>query len=122
MRNPMTETSNNEMTRAIAVGIGSSIGLNLVYVGLLSALGNVDFILTIIAPLTIGYLVGEAVYRASGYIRNKNLAWVAAGSVIGGFAVLNVVLAGLDAVPKEQGLSIFGVLIGSYMAYTRIRP
>ena len=111
----MTETSNTEMTRAIAVGIGSSIGLHLVYIGMLHTLGTIGIILAIIAPVAIGYLVGEAVYRSSGYTRNKNLAWVAAGSVIGGFAILSAVFIA----PPVGG---FGVLIGSYMAYTRVRP
>ena len=115
MRNPMTQTSNSEMTRVILVGVGSSIALHLVYIGMLLTLGTVGVILAIIAPVAIGYLVGEAVYRASGYARNKNLAWVAAGSVFGGFAILSAVFIA----PPVGG---FGVLIGSYMAYTRVRP
>ena len=103
------------MTRVILVGVGSSIALHLVYIGMLLTLGTVGVILAIIAPVAIGYLVGEAVYRASGYARNKNLAWVAAGSVFGGFAILSAVFIA----PPVGG---FGVLIGSYMAYTRVRP
>ena len=72
-------------------------------------------ILAFIAPAAIGYLVGEAVYRASGYTRNKNLAWAAAGSVFLGFAIVSAVFG-------QVPVGIFGILIGMYLAYKRIWP
>ena len=115
MRNPMTQTSNSEMTRSIIVGVGTSLGLHLLYVVMFSTLGTLGVVLAIFAPLAIGYFVGGAVYRSSGYTRNKNLAWVAAGSVFGGFFVMTIIFG-------PSSLGIFGVLIGGYMAYTRVRP
>ncbi|NQW17493.1 MAG: hypothetical protein HQ478_08395 [Chloroflexi bacterium] len=111
----MTQTSSSELTRAILVGVGSSLGLYAIFIALYSVLGSVGIILAFIAPAAIGYVVGEAVYRSSGYTRNKNLAWVAAGSVFGGFAILST----LSLAPP---VTVFGVLIGMYMAYTRVRP
>jgi len=115
MRNPMTQTSSSEMTRAIMVGVGSSLGLHLLYALMYFTLGALGTILAIFAPMAIGYFVGEAVYRSSGYTRNKNLAWVAAGSVFGGFMLMAIVFPGV-------AVGIFGVLIGGYVAYTRVRP
>jgi hypothetical protein len=111
----MTEASGNEMTRAILVGIAASVGLHLIYIGLLQAFGVVGIIIAIVAPAAIGYLVGEAVYRTSGYTRNRRLAWVAAGSVIGGFALFTAVFG-------QQPIGLFGVLIGAYFAYSRVAP
>lgn len=115
MRNPVTQTSNSEMTRSIAVGVGTSLGLHLLYVVMFFTLGALGVILAIFAPMAIGYFVGEAVYRSSGYTRNKNLAWGAAGSVFGGFFVMTIMF-------PTVSVGIFGVLIGGYMAYTRVRP
>ncbi len=115
MRNPMTQASGSEMTRALAAGIGSSILLHLVYFVMLLALGRVGLFLAFIAPAAIGYLVGEAVYRASGYTRNKNLAWAAAGSVFLGFVILSAVFV-------QVPVGTFGILIGMYLAYRRVSP
>jgi len=115
LRNPMTQTSNSEMTRAIMVGVGTSLGLHLLYAVMYLTLGALGTILAIFAPMAIGYFVGEAVYRSSGYTRNKNLAWVAAGSVLGGFVMMALLFPGV-------AIGIFGVLIGGYVAYTRVRP
>lgn len=114
MRNPMTQASSSEMTRALVAGIGSSMALHLVFFILLQALGNVGLILLFIAPAAIGYFVGEAVFKASGYTRNKNIAWVAAGSVFLGFAVLTALFG--------QPVGVFGMLIGMYFAYKRVSP
>ncbi len=115
MRNPMTQATGGEMTRALAVGIGSSILLHLVYFIMSKALGSAGLILLFIGPAAIGYLVGEAVYRTSGYTRNKNLAWAAAGSVFIGFAIVSTVFVQLP-------VGTFGILIGMYLAYKRVRP
>ncbi len=115
MRNPMTQASGSEMTRALVAGIGSSILLHLVYIVMLLALGRVGLFLAFIAPAAIGYLVGEAVYRASGYTRNKNLAWAAAGSVFLGFVILSAVFV-------QVPVGTFGILIGMYLAYRRVSP
>ena len=115
MRNPATQASGSEMTRALVVGIGSSILLHLVYIAMLTVLGRVGVILAIMAPIAIGYVVGEAVFRASGYTRNKNLAWAAAGSVFVGFAVVSALFGQLP-------VGIIGILIGMYLAYQRVRP
>lgn len=114
MRNPATQATGAEMTRALVVGIGTSILLHLVYVVLLLVLGSVGLFLAFIAPVAIGYLVGEAVYRASGYTRNKNLAWAAAGSVFLGFI--------LSAIFVQVPVGGFGIIIGMYLAYKRVRP
>lgn len=111
----MTQTSKSEMTRSIAVGVGTSLALHLLYVVMFFTLGTLGVILAIFAPMAIGYFVGEAVYWSSGYTRNKNLAWVAAGSVFGGFFVMTIMF-------PTVSVGIFGVLIGGYMAYTRVRP
>jgi hypothetical protein len=111
----MTQTSSSEMTRAIMVGVGTSLGLHLIYAVMYFTLGALGTILAIFAPMAIGYSVGEAVYRSSGYTRNKNLAWVAAGSVFGGFMVMALLFPGV-------AVGIFGILIGGYMAYARVRP
>ncbi len=115
MRNPATHATGGEMTRALAVGIGSSILLHLVYIIMLLALGRLGLILVFIAPAAIGYLVGEAVYRASGYTRNKNLAWAAAGSVFLGFVILSAIF-------DVRNAGMIGIIIGMYFAYQRVRP
>ena len=115
MRNPMTQASGGEMTRALVAGIGSSILLHLVYAIVLLALGRVGLFLGFLAPLAIGYLVGEAVYRASGYTRNKNLAWAAAGSVILGLMIVGAFF-------NLRSVGTFGILIGMYLAYRRVSP
>lgn len=114
MRNPMTQASSSEMTRALVVGIGTSVLLHLVLILMLNLLGGVGLILAIIGPAAIGYFVGEAVYKASGYTRNKNIAWAAAGSVFVGFAILTTLFG--------QPVGAFGMLIGMYFAYKRISP
>ncbi len=115
MRNPATQATGGEMTRALAVGIGTSILLHLVYIVMLQALGNVGLFLAFIAPVAIGYIVGEAVYRSSGYTRNKNLAWAAAGSVFLGFAILSAIFV-------QVPVGTFGIIIGMYLAYKRVSP
>jgi hypothetical protein len=115
MRNPATQASGGEMTRALAVGIGTSILLHLIYVVMLRALGGLGLILVFIAPAAIGYLVGEAVYKASGYTRNKNLAWAAAGSVFLGFVILSAFF-------DVRNAGMIGIIIGMYFAYQRVRP
>ncbi|MCH8102024.1 MAG: hypothetical protein IIB28_02565, partial [Chloroflexi bacterium] len=92
-------------------GIGTSILLHLVYIVMVRALGNVGLFLAFIAPAAIGYFVGEAVHKASGYTRNKNIAWAAAGSVFLGFAI---------SVIFVQPLGAIGMIIGMYFAYKRI--
>ena len=113
MRNPMTQASGAEMTRALVAGIGSSILLHLVFIAMLNALGRVGLFLAFVAPLAIGYIVGEAVYRASGYTRNKNLAWAAAGSVFLGLVIVSALF-------DVRSVSTFGILIGMYLAYKRV--
>jgi hypothetical protein len=56
-----------------------------------------------------------AVYRAAGYTRNNTLGWIAVGSVVGGFIVVSIVWF-------QPPVGLFGMLIGMYLAYTRVRP
>ncbi len=110
----MTKASGGQMTRAIAAGSGTSIALNLVISVMFDVLGGVGLLLAIFAPVAIGYIVGEVVYRAAGYTRAKNIAWAAAGSVFLGFAVLAFLFG--------QQVGAFGMLIGMYFAYKRVSP
>ncbi len=114
MRNLMTQASGAQMTQAIVAGGGTSIALNLV-VSLISAvLGGAGLLVAIFAPVAIGYIVGEVVYKAAGYSRAKNIAWAAAGSVFLGFAVVTALFG--------QPVGAIGMLIGMYFAYKRISP
>ena len=110
----MTQASGGQMTRAIAAGSGTSIVLHLVISLFFEVLGGAGLLLAIFAPVAIGYIVGEVVYRAAGYTRAKNIAWAAAGSVFLGFVVLAALFG--------QPVGAIGMLIGMYFAYKRISP
>jgi hypothetical protein len=121
MRDPRVEASSTQVTRAIAAGVGASAALHIAYayiyayIILLVTLGTAGIIIGMFGPAAIGYAVGVAVYRAAGYTRNNTLAWIAVGSVVGGFIVVSIVWF-------QPPVGRFGMLIGMYLAYTRVRP
>ncbi len=115
MRDPRVQASSTQVTRAIAAGVGASAILHVVYIVLLVTAGAAGIIIGMFGPAAIGYAVGVAVYRAAGYTRNNTLAWIAVGSVVAGFVVVSVVLL-------RPPVGLFGMLIGMYLAYTRVRP
>ncbi len=113
MRNPMTQASGGEMTRALIVaGVVSLVSYAVVF-GVVSLLDSrfLSILIGTLAPIGIGVITGEAVFRASGYTRNRTLAWIAAGAVAIG---LWVALATVSIT--------FGLFIGMYLAYKRVSP
>jgi hypothetical protein len=114
-RSPLVSTTNVDLAKATGAGIGTAIALSAIYVIVLPLVGNLEFLLGLIAPAGIGYAVGEVIHRASGYRRNPTLAWVAGISVTVGFASMMILLGFLPVGP-------IGMLIGIFIAVQRVRP
>jgi hypothetical protein len=77
------------LLRASAAGLGAGTAVGFAYYYILGGFGFFFFIIFVAAG--IGYLVGEAVRRASGYYRGKATALVAAASTVWAFVVPPVI-------------------------------
>lgn len=114
-KDPIAHTPSLILTRTILAALGTSAGLSLAYFFLLPLFGPLAILVALGAPVGIGYVVGEVVYRASGYRRSSTLAWVATGCFVAGLA--SVILAF-----NALGINLLGVLIGAFLAMQRVRP
>lgn len=107
----MFRASSGELGKAAAAGFGTAIvlsffaGLILTAVGL--SLGGV------VVVGGVGWLVGEVVYRASGYKQSRPLQVVAGLATLVSFMIISF-FAPFGA--------IIGLIIGTYYAIQRVKP
>jgi hypothetical protein len=83
----------HRLARAVAAGLGAGTAVGLAYYYILGAIGF--FFLLYFVALGVGYLVGEAVVRASGHYHGLQTAVIAALSTVWAFVfppVLSVFL------------------------------
>jgi hypothetical protein len=71
------------LVRTVLVALVVGTGLGLAYYFLLGSIGF--FFLGFFVAIGLGYLVGEAVLRASAYYRGKETAWLAVGGTVWAF-------------------------------------
>jgi hypothetical protein len=117
------------LLRAVAAGLGAGTAVGFVYYYILGGIGFFFFFFFVAAG--IGYLVGEAVRRASGYYRGLQTALVAALSTVWAFVIPPVVSAFLntgfswDAVVftlSSRGIINWVVMaVAGYLAWARNR-
>ncbi len=108
---PMFAASSSELGRAAAAGFGAAIGIAIA-AGAVVTVFQLPFFGVIVVG-GIGWVVGEVVYRASGYKQSRALQWVAGSAVLAAFLVLTVF----------GDLSAFiGLIIGTYYAIQRVKP
>jgi len=112
-KSPMYQVSRGYIARgfgaAIVVGVGGGIALAFAVPFLGDFYGG-------IAVAGIGYLVGEAIYRASNYKRGTPLI---VASVVGMVVALVAFLVILGGVPTL--FELLGLGAGTYLAVTRVR-
>jgi hypothetical protein len=77
------------LLRAVAAGLGAGTAVGFAYYYILGGIGFFFFFFFVAAG--IGYLVGEAVRRASGYFRGLQTAVVAAVSTVWAFVIPPVI-------------------------------
>jgi len=110
---PMYEADKQELGKAAAAGFGTAIGLTFLVAFIVVALRLPFFGIIIVGA--IGWLVGEAVYRASGHKRSRALQWITGASVLSSFLVLTIL-------GVADGGAIIGLIIGTYYAIQRVKP
>lgn len=84
-RSSVVSLKSGRLVRAVAAGLGAGTAVGFVYYYLLGA-GRFFFLLFFIAA-GIGYLVGEAVLRASGHYRGLQTAVIAVVSTVWAFVI-----------------------------------
>ena len=100
----------NRWVRAIAAGLGAGTAVGFAYYYLLGSVGFFFFVFFVAAG--IGYLVGEAVLRASGHYHGRETAIIAV------VASWNVVVFSLSS----RGVINWVIMaIAGYLAYSRNR-
>jgi len=126
--NPAFDVSGAVAVRSIAGAVGASAAAWGLYFLIVSWAGGLGFLLWLVAPLGIGYVVAEAAYRSAGYRRHPRLQWVSGGSVVAGFVIAFLVVAALvssrDLVPGlAQALVRYalGILVAVAVAVYRSR-
>ncbi len=87
------------LLRAMAAGLGAGTAVGFAYYFVLGGIGF--FFLFFFVAAGIGYLVGEAVHRASGHYRGLQTAVVAAVSTVWAFVIPPVVSVFLN--PESVG-------------------
>lgn len=104
------------LLKAGGAGLATGVGLFYALMLLLPYFGPLYLILALGGPAAIGYAVGEAVHRASGYRRNVVLSWIAGASVLAGFVVSFLYLGLLS--PDV----LIGSIVGLVLAVQRVKP
>jgi len=107
----MFQASSGELGKAVVTGFGTAIGLSFI-AGFVVVFFQIPFFGIIIVG-GIGWVVGEVVYRASGYKQSTALQWVAGLSVLSSFLVLTIF---------GDFTAIIGLIIGTYYAIQRLKP
>jgi hypothetical protein len=115
--------------RAVAAGVGTGTAIGFAYYFVLGSIGF--FFLFFFVAAGIGYLVGEAVRRASGYYRGLQTALLAALSTVWAF-VLPPVVAALSSSGVSWDSIVFSLssrgavnwvimAVAGYLAWSRNR-
>ena len=104
---PMFRASGGELGKAIVAAVVTAVAA-----GLVLGIFNLRFG-GVVAVGGAGWLIGEVVYRASGYKQTRALQWVA------GLATL---LAFIIVTPFEPVGTFIGLIIGTYYAIQRVKP
>jgi hypothetical protein len=107
----MFEAGPAELGKAAAAGFGTAIGLSILAGAIVLTFGIPFFGIIFIGA--IGWVVGEAVYRASGYKQSQALQWIAGLSVLSSFLVFTIF---------GDFTAILGLIIGTYYAIQKVRP
>jgi len=84
-RSSKVTIKSGHLARAVAAGLGAGTAVGFVYYYILGA-GRFFFLIFFIA-MGIGWLVGEAVIRASGYYHGRATAIIAAASTVWAFVI-----------------------------------
>ena len=119
----------NRWVRAIGAGLGAGTAVGFAYYYLLSSVGFFFFAFFVAAG--IGYLVGEAVVRASGHYHGRETASIAVVSTLWAF-LLPPLLASIIRFGVSWDVVVFSVsgrgiinwvimAIAAYLAYSRNR-
>ncbi len=119
----------NRWVRAIAAGLGVGTAVGFAYYYLLGSVGFFFFVFFVAAG--IGYLVGEAVLRASGYYHGRETAIIAVIATLWAFLLppflASAIRFGVSWNVVVFSLSSRGVInwvimaIAGYLAYSRNR-
>jgi hypothetical protein len=88
-RSALVTLKRGRLLRAIAAGLGVGTAVGFAYYYILGGIGF--FFIFFFVAAGIGYLVGEAVRRASGYYRGTSTAVVAAVSTVWAFVIPPVI-------------------------------
>jgi hypothetical protein len=117
------------LLRAVAAGLGAGTAIGFAYYFILGTIGFFFFFFFVAAG--IGYVVGEAVVRASGHYRGLQTAVVAALSTVWAF-LIPPVIAGFLSFGVSWNVVVFSVsgrgvinwvvmAIAAYLAWSRNR-
>ncbi|MCH7593280.1 MAG: hypothetical protein IIB27_02100 [Chloroflexi bacterium] len=108
---PMFQASSGELGKAAAAAFGTAIALSVVAGLILTAVGLALGGVVVVGG--VGWLVGEVVYRASGYKQSRALQVVAGLATLASFLIISF-FAPFGA--------IIGLIIGTYYAIQRVKP
>lgn len=119
----------HRLLRAVAAGLGAATAVGFAYYYILGTIGF--FFLFFFVAAGIGYVIGEAVLRASGHCRGLQTAVIAAASTVWAF-VVPPVIAALISVGVSWNVVVFSVsgrgvfnwvimAVAAYLAWSRNR-
>ncbi len=109
---PMFHASGGELGKAAAAGFGTAIAVSFAAGIILNILNQ--SIGGVLAVGGAGWLVGEVVYRASGYKRSRALQVVAGLATLASYLIISIFAPSASA--------IIGLIIGTYYAIQRVKP
>ena len=121
-KNPLYDPSKKELVISTFAGISVSIFLGVIlslFTNLLGKILPLRFIILII-PVIIGYLIGITIERTSKFKKSNSLQIIAGFSVLIGFVVYNNTL--INYLQINSISSIVGLLLGLYIAISKVRP
>jgi len=128
-RSALVTLKGRKLALSIAAAVGAGTVIGFAYYFLLSLMGF--FFLAFLIAAGMGYVVAEAVLRASRYYRGKETAWIAVGGTLWAFffplAVSAVVRLGVGwnaVVLTFAGRGIINwvvMLVACWIAYQRDR-
>jgi hypothetical protein len=125
-RSAMFNVSGVDFGRAFSAGLVAAAGMSVALLAFLWILEQlpVRLLLSVIAGmLAVGYVVGEAVRRGSGYKIDKRLPYLAAVLTFASYLVATVVSAVWMNNAMLGGLwGLLGLGLGVFVAMGRVRP
>ena len=114
VRMPTFDVGRGHYARAVGVGAGVAIGGGLAWALLIVLFGSIPFLTSLIA-VGIGYGAGELISQSVNGKRSDGLAFIAACSVAGAFAVSWLIS------PSFGPLILLFVGFGVYTAVKKVR-